>query len=816
MLRNGLPGQLELKLVRRTIARTPLLTAAGVLSLAIGITLAATAYGIVAGLIYGKLDVPEGDRIVQLRDVNLEQGWDLPLDLTRYEARRTAFTTIAPLAAYSTAQTLVGLPGTSGRVVSVATLSQNGFDALRVRPQAGRVFTASDPAPDAFAALALGSSLARDFFGSPQAAIGRPMLVDNQLRTVTAVLPDGFRFPHVSDAWIPATDPRAGVQFTAFGRLAPSATIETAAAEYQLIGNREREASGTQGPALGFRVKRFATIAPSNPAVNLALWLAVAALVILLLVSATNVANLLLARTAARGFEFAVRAALGASRARLVAQIVIEALAMSILGAVLGIAGAAWALGWFGSAQGALADLPYWVNLTLRWDVVVFVGVTAALATALVALLPARQLSTAPLAQAIRDEASGFRFGRFSSVLIAVEFAIAIALLGAVGSAGRGLASFGFGETGIPADRVLVAQLYFGQPKALTEPGAPSDVPTRRQIAKAFYAEADRDAQRLVERLSTINGVAAVTRGSEFPGNEMTVRTFEIEGDPTVYRTRSVEVGSKYFDVLGSSVTLGRDFNESEYAGNGSAAIVNSRFVERYALGGAVGRRIRFVDLSTPDQPRREPWLEIVGVAPDLGLNPGNMLASDGVYVPLAPTNIVRVAIRTAGSPLSMQPILHAEALALATKPNVQWSKTLSAQMDEPVALFRSLGIGLLVLGGIALLLSGASIYALLSLRVTRQRREIAVRLALGAPRVALVRSVLGSTFRHVMMGSAVGLALAMLVTRSIAQIPYEIGISDRGTVGVTVIILAVIAAAACALPLRRALRLRPMELLRE
>jgi predicted permease len=814
MLRYGIPGQLELKLVWRTTARTPLLTATGVLSLAIGITLAATAYGIVAGLIHGRLDVPEGDRIVQLRDVDLEHGWDIPLDFARYQERRSAVTTLAPLAAYATAQTLVGLPGTSGRVVSVATFSQNGFDALRVRPQTGRLFTASDPAADAVTAVALGATLARDVFGSPQAAIGRALLVDNQLRTVVAVLPNGFRFPHVSDAWIPATGPGlAGVQFTAFGRLAPSATIESAEAEYAIIGQREREAARSQGPQLGFRVRPFATIAPSNSAVTVGLWLAVASLVVLLLVSAANVANLLLARTAARGFEFAVRAALGASRMRLVAQIGIEALAMSVLGAVLGVAGAAWALNWF---QSAVKDLPYWVNLSLRWDIVAFVVATAALATTLVALVPARQLSTAPLAQAIRDEASGFRFGRFSSVLIAVEFAIATALLGAVGSAGRGLASFGFGETGIPAEHVLIAQLYFGQPAALTAPNAPTDAAVRRAIASAFHAEAERDARRLVERLAATTGVAAVTRGSHFPGNEMSERTVEIEGDPALHRTRGVQTGSGYFEVLGTSVLFGRDFNESEGAGSGAVAIVNARFAERYGLGSAIGRRIRYVDAREQQEPVRGPWLEIVGVVPDLALNPGNAIAGDGVYTPLEPTNVVRLAVRTAGSPLPMQAVLHEEALKLAMRPSVQWSKSLSAQMGEPVALFRSLGIGLVVLGAIALLLSGASIYALLSLRVTRQRREIAVRLALGAPRSAVVRTVLGSTLRHVTVGSIAGLALALLVSRSIAQIPYEIGISDGGSFAATALILAVIGAAACAIPLRRALRLRPMALLRE
>jgi ABC-type antimicrobial peptide transport system permease subunit len=136
--------------------------------------------------------------------------------------------------------------------------------------------------------------------------------------------------------------------------------------------------------------------------------------------------------------------------------------------------------------------------------------------------------------------------------------------------------------------------------------------------------------------------------------------------------------------------------------------------------------------------------------------------------------------------------------------------------MAEPVILFRSLGIGLLVLGGIALLLSGASVYALLSLRVTRQRRDIAVRMALGAPRRAVVRSVLGSTLRHMVAGSAAGLAIGLLITRAIATIPWEVGISDRGSLGMTVALLGIIGLAACAIPLGRALRLHPATLLRE
>jgi predicted permease len=814
MLRDRLPGLLELKLVGRTIARTPLLTVTGVLSLAIGITLAATTYGIVAGLVFGKLDVPEGERIVQIRDVDLERGWDRPLDFARYEQRRVTATTVTPLAAYSTAQTLVGRPGTQARVISVATLSQNGFDALRARPEAGRLFTAADPLGEASTAIVIRATLAREQFGSTAAAIGRPLLANNQLRTVVGVMPDNFRFPHVSDAWIPATGSAvAGVQFTAFGRLTPGATLATAAAEFELIGARERERAGQQEPQMGYRVSPFARIAPSTSAVVGALWLSVAALVLLLMVSAANVANLLLARTATRGFEFAVRAAIGASRSRLVAQIGIEAFIMTMLGASLGVLGASRALGWF---QRAVTDLPYWVNLSLRWDIIAFISVASALATLAVAVLPARQLARMPLAQAIRDEASGFRFGRFSSVLIAAEFAVAIAFLGTIGSAGRGLASFGFGETGIPAEQVLVAQVYFGQPPALARRDAPTDLAARRAIASAFYNDADREARQLVERLTTTAGVAAVTRGSHFPGNEQAERTFEIEGDPAIHRTRAVEVDAGYFEVLDADLLHGRAFTTTEVETRGPVTVVNVRFAERYGLGGAVGRRIRFVDSNPAGEPRRGPWLDIVGVAPNLALNPGNAFAGDGMYVPLEPMNVVRFAIRSTGAPQALQSVLFTEALALPTQPTVQWSKTLATQMAEPVTLFRSLGIGLLGLGAIALLLSGASIYALLSLRVTRQRREIAVRVALGATRAAVARSVLGRTLRDVGLGAAAGLLVAMMISRAIASIPYEIGTSDVGSVGTTILVLLVIGAAACAIPLRRALRLRPMALLRE
>ncbi len=612
--------------------------------------------------------------------------------------------------------------------------------------------------------------------------------MDNHPRTVVAVMPGDFRFPHVSDAWIPATGDGGDGAFMASGRLAPGESMESAAAEYAVIGARDREAE--TGPRMGYRVMPFAQIAP-NPAVAAGLWLAVAALVVLLLVSAANVANLLLARTAARGYEFAVRAALGASRTRLIGQIGLEALAMTSLAAVLGAAGAQWALRWF---KRAVTDLPYWVDLSLRWDILAFVALAAALATVLVSLLPARQLATQSLGQAIRDHAGDFRFGRFSSVLIAVELAIAVAFLGAIGSVGRGLAGFGFGEATIPANRTLVAQVYFG------------DTPNSAALA---------DARRLVERLRLNPGVAYAALGSHFPGNEMDERTFEIEGDPVVHRTRTVEIGAGYFETLGASLLSGRDFDQREHDANGSVAIVNARFAERYGLAAAVGRRIRFGDAGGSGD-TRGPWLEIVGIAPNLALNPGNTFAGDGVYLPMPPTTILRLAILATGSPQAPVPVLHAEALALATRPRVQWSKTLALQMAEPVLLFRSLGMGLVVLGGIALLLSGASIYALLSLRVTRQRREIAVRMALGASNTAVVRSVLGRTLRHAALGSAAGLAIAILITRGVASVPYEIGTSDGGSIGMTAVVLGIIAAAACAIPLGRALRLRPVELLRE
>ncbi|MGQ0647046.1 MAG: ABC transporter permease [Gemmatimonadaceae bacterium] len=808
-------GRIELKLVRRTMARTPLLTATAVLSLAIGITLAATAFGIVRGVMFGQLPVPEGDRIVQLRDIDREHGWDEFVDHAAFVRRRDALQGTIDLAAFATTNVLVEGPGNAGRVVSAATLSANGLGVLRIRPIAGRLFSPDDDQSGRQTTV-IGETLAQAMFGGTQAAVGQTLRIDGAVSTVVGVIGSGFQFPYNSEIWTPVamtSAPAVGPVYRLYGRLSSGTSIESAGAAFTLVGQREAHAAPSEREKL-YRVLGFTRFA-GKPAVAFGMWLAVGALVMLLLVSAGNVANLLLARSAARGFEFAVRAALGARRARIVGQLVLEAAAIALAAVVLSGVAVGVLLRWF---KQAVTDLPYWIDLSVGAKVLLFIAALALVATAVVSLLPARQVVRLSLTDMLKNAAPHIRFGRVGAALIAVQLAIAIGFLGGVSSVGQGLASFGYADIRVAGERTLVAQLYYGQPPELLRSDAPADPDRRRAIWAAFQERTMLASRELVARLGRAPNVEAVALGSLFPGNETEESVIEIEADVTggVHRTRVVETGAGYFATMSHAIVRGREFTSAELGGQGAVLQVNESFVNRYALGAALGRRVRRVLSDGAAGVRPGPWMEIVGVVPDLALSPGNPAEGDGLYLPLAPTNVLRVAVRARGAAGAVVPLLHAEVQGLDPRPQVQWSKTLDAQLREPVLLFRVTGVALLALGSIAFLLAGAGIYAVLALRVAQGRREIAVRIALGASRWTIARAVLRQNVSQVTVGIAAGSLLAAGVAALIGSLPFDVARdSVAGFVG-TAGVLVTIAVAACAVPIHRAIRVHPADLMRD
>ncbi len=815
-----LPTSPELILALRATRRTPLLTLVAAVSIAIGIGLATAAFTVVRDTTLGRLPVPHGDRIVALRDVDRAGGWDVPVEHAEFTRRRAALRSFDDVAGYRTRRPLVepagGEPG-GGTVANAAFVTMNAFSVLEVQPVVGRGFDSGDAVGGD--AIVVSDAFARTLAGAPQAALGRRLVIEGQSRTVVGVMPRGFRFPFDHDLWLPLplapAGPAAG-PLTMFGRLAPHASPRAAQGELSVVAAAAPVSADATAP-LSHRVVRY-TRSAMGANVEVLFASVVAALVLLLLVSAANVANLLLARTAARTREIAVRAALGASRARIAFQLFLEALAIAVVGAALGLAAARWGLAWF---RRTVPDLPFWADLSLDPLVVGFATALTLVAATVAGVVPARGATGMAIGDALKEGGRGIRFGRINAVLVAAELAVAVGFLSGAATLGHGLMAFGYRGFGLPAERVLVAQLYHGQPPALEVADAPTERSARRAVWREFLAENQRTQRELATRLEATPGVRAVAFASHLPGNEPAPALVEVElggAEPARRLTRLVEVGHGFFSMLDARLLRGRGFDLHELDGRGHVAIVNAPFARRmFGAADPLGRRVRLVTPGTGGAPDSAgAWLEIVGIAPDLGLNPGDPARADGIYVPLEPTNVVRIAIRTDADPRALVPVLHRQALALPAPPQVQWTKPLAAQLAEPVALFRGFGVGLTAVGGIALLLACAGLYAILALSVTQRRREIAVRLALGARPATVMRAVLRRSAGQIGVGVLVGGALGFAILEAIRSLPFDISRGGALTLAGTALLMCLAGAAACAVPVRRALAIRPMDLLRE
>ena len=447
-----------------------------------------------------------------------------------------------------------------------------------------------------------------------------------------------------------------------------------------------------------------------------------------------------------------------------------------------------------------------------------FVIGVASLATLCASVGPALRVTRGSPLDALRRSQSTIRFGRLSTVLIVGETALAIGLLTGAALLGRGLVGFGYHAYRLPEDRLLIAQLYFGAPARSDEPGA-SDVASRRAALRKFLGEVRASQRQLADRLSAVPGVRLVGFGWQFPGNERSNAPVEIDrpGQASeVVTTRVAQAGENFFAVLNASVLRGRDFTIAERETAAPVAIVNEPFARRYFRDlDPIGQRIRIQRFERSDE-----WREIVGVVPDLALNPGDPARGDGVYAPPSSINVVRLAVLVDGRPESFVPLIHEAARGVPLRPEVRWTRTLGAQMAKPVALFRGLGVGLVALGGVALVLACTGLHAIVAFSLTQRRRELAVRIALGAGAATLARALLSRTLRQLAMGAIGGGLIAVLVTRVVDVIPFVIPFDiPRGDGLLLLLMMLLLTGAgilACASPLKQALALRPLDWLRE
>ena len=804
----------------RSLLKRPGFTLAALATLGLGIGANSTVFSIANALLLRPLPLGEhGARVVTLHSTHKAQpeDWeDSRLSYADLRDLRTRVGGLQDLAGYIGLGFTLQSGGESERVRG-GSVTPNLFPLLGLRPVLGRGFVEKDAGDFGFEPVVmLSHRLFERRFGADRSLVGRSVILNGRALTVIGVMPPGVRFPERDELWVayrPSPDPqraptRARRFVAGFGLLREGVSIERAQGELDLAARQLAEAYPDTNRGWGVRALTFrdSVVDRGLRVVTGALLGAVAAV---LLIACANLASLNLARGAARRRELAVRSSLGASRGRLVRQMLAEAALLCAGGALVGLAASAWFIDLMVASWPE--ELPYWVELGLDWRVLLFTTGVAALATLLSGLLPAWRSSRPDLVSDLRDGSrSGVGAGpqRLQSALVVGQVALSLALLVGASLMIRSFLRLQAAASGFPEEALLTLRFYIA-----------GDAYDRTETR----AELLRD---LEQRLSALPGVKRAAFTSSIPTDDggAPVR-LAIERHPVAPGEEPAAIrilaSPALFETLGAPLVEGRSFTASEHASPASdVVIVNRALARRFWPGGALGQRLALVDGGGrhPDAPMT--WLHVVGVAPDIQYEEfGEETAQSrlNVFRPYAaaPGRLLAGLVRTATPPRAQ-----AETVRRVFRELDPGLAVWDVRTMEEVRAFttwdqRFFGHLMGAFAAQALLLACLGVYGVLAYAVSRRTHEIGVRMALGARRSDVVRLVLRRGAALGLLGVALGLLLSLAVGRALQAILYGVEPGEPGPLLATAGLLVAVVLAASFLPARRAADVDPIAALR-
>lgn len=825
---------LDFKLGFRMLVKYPWLTVIAGFAIAFAIWTGAATFEIVTQVVRPQLPFMDGDRIIGIRLWNASTSRAESRMLHDFAGWRTSLTTIEQLGATRLAQRNLLTADGAAAPAHVAEISASGFTITGVTPLLGRTLTERDEAADAPAVAVIGHDLWQSRFDGSLDVIGQTIRLGRTAYTIVGVMPRMYAFPVAQNVWVPLRLDALefargeGPSIRVFGRLAAGASFEEAQAELTTHGRRAAVDFPTTHEHLRPEVLPYTRTIFDISGVRSALLMSFnLPLVLLLVLVCANVALLLFARAATRETEIVIRSALGASRGRIMMQLFAEALVLGAVGAFAGLAaarsGMRWALSIVRSEVAPGGDLPFWIRDSLSSTTVLYVAILTVLGALVAGIIPALKL-TRGLESRLRQASAGsggLRFGGVWTAVIIAQVAVTVAFPALAWFTQRDGRQIRDMDVGIPAHRYLSARLDVDR-DAL--PAADANTVATDSIFR-------HDQLQLQQRLLADPVIEAVTFANRFPRMYHPHRLVDVdEGGAAplhpewpAYRVSDAHVDIDYFDVLGVPVLAGRNFYEADFAPERRVVIVNQSFV-RLVLGGRnpIGRRLRYrhfeeqpFDMRATDEPG--PWFEIVGVVQDLGMAVGNDPKVAGIYQPVAQgaTRPTYVAIRMRDGTMPMSYTATLSRLAATIDPSLRVSevRALDVVNDSELAFINFWFTLSLMMSSIALVLSFAGIYAVMSFTVSRRTREIGIRVALGANAVSIVLSI----FRKPLLKLAGGVIGGMLFTGLLTQAVYGDSMTIEQVaivVGYSVVMLAG-CLLACIVPTRRALRVQPMDALR-
>jgi putative ABC transport system permease protein len=797
----------DLRFALRLLLKSRGVTAIAVLSMALGIGVNVTVFGILYAILLRPFPYVEPERVVALSTEHpLVEGhygaWSY-LDYVDLQNESTVFQGVAAHRGGGS-MTLAGPRGPEQ--IEIDAVSADLFPLLGVAPVLGRCFTPMEDRPDGPPVVLLSHGLWQRRFRGDPGIVGSEVIAGGKPHRVVGVMPPGFEYPDLRQAWVPlgsrwARGPRSDRNLQVKARLRPGVSLEQAQAELSTVLRRLEEMYPETNTGWNATVEPLRKkLAPAE--VRPPFFILAGAAGCVLLLACVNVSSLLLAQAGGRQKELAIRAALGCSRGRIVRQLLTENVLLALAGGALGVLLSPLGLG---AASRALAPVPFWMRFTLDGPVLLF-ALAASMACGLIfGLVPALQAAGIELRSIFKDGVGARRRGghRLRAVLVVGEVAIALVLL--VGTS-LFLRSY--------------VQLRNGEPRLVSRDLLTLWTTLQGDAYDEVRSRAGR-AEDIARRLAAVPGIDAVAVGA-VPLYEtgargriaLTGRTFAAGKEP-VPLTSGVTSG--WFRTLRVPLLHGRAFTDRESASGAAVAVVNRAFARRFFPGrpaiSAVGKRLRLLD-QLPQETAG--WMTIVGVSGDLTTDPW-VPVEPQIYVPPLYQQIrsLGIVLRTRRAREGIVERVRKELRASDPGLPLYDVYTMEEVLDQDLAIERAVSEGFALFGVIALFLAAIGIHGVLSCSVSQRVHELGVRIALGAKRRHMVALVLLRGMALAVAGIGLGLAGALAATRLVAGQLYGVSPTDPASFMAIPLLLLGVALAACWAPTRRAMDADPVEVIR-
>jgi predicted permease len=805
----------DLRFAARRLVKDRWVTLAAIAALALGIGANSAMFTIVNAVLLRGLPFDDPDRIMML-DSRDTRGRNFGVSVQDFEDWQRASRTFSGMSIVFNGSMNLSADDRVPEQYPGVYISANGFKIIGQNAALGRSFGPEEDKPGAAPVVLISDSVWKNRYAADPAIIGKAIRVNALPVTIIGVMPEGVKWPFTAEVWMPMSQlppafraqGRASRFLMGYGRLADGVSLEQARSELSNISAQLQ----TEHQDTNKDISAVAT--PFNeriigPQLRTVFWALMGAVAFVLLIACSNVANLLLARAAHRSREIAVRVSLGATRLRIVRQLLVESVLLAFISGFVGLGLGAILIRWF-DAETQNVGKPYWMVFTMDGRVAAFFAVVCLATGIIFGLAPALHVSKTNVNEVLkeggRSGSGGLRARRWTTALIVAEVTLTLVLLAGAGFMMRSFLNMYRFDPGFETSRLLVMQII---------------LPARKYPARDDQLSLLR---RIEERLNTVGAIEAASTSIAAPlsggaGRQLVIDGRSAQAGEQPANVTAISVGPRYFDALGVRLLRGRAWNETEGGPGHEVAVVNQELASRFfGNEDPIGKRIRLVDDTPAGQ--QSAWATIVGLTPAPRQN--SLRSNDPdpiVWIPhaqfaTAPRGAaILVRGRSDPGPLTAQ--LRKEIFALDPDMPLANIRTMDQNLEQQRWDVRVFGTMFSVFAGIAIVLATVGLYAVTAYSVSQRTQEIGVRMALGAQPGDIRRLILRRGLIQLGSGVAFGLAGAFGVGRLLRSLLVQTGPSDPLTLASITLLLVGVGLAACLWPARQATRLNPVAALR-